>query len=217
MGPQFMANLRSFVSAVGPAIPWEQFGRIPVTATARGGWRRLRDHAAARIWKPYAFLSDAGTQGYLLDRLTEDERFLYRLLCQTAVVDESPLRTLLGPGSIEHYIDSGLLRRSADGLALSVSLVPYGDHFYVCDSRAALEHRTPGTDPVHISDQTHLQVVHLRKRLRGRPIASMLEMGTGIGIVLLEMRDLARVRTGAEMNDRALLFARANQALRDDR
>lgn len=216
MGPQFTANLRSFVSAVGPTIPWERFGRIPVTARTRAGWRRLRDHAAARIWKPYAFLSDAGTQGYLLERLSDDERFLYRLLCQGSVVDQARVRELLGAGSIAHYIDSGVLQHRGDGLALSVSLVPYGDSFYVCDSREALENPMPGADPVHISDQTHFQVVHLRKRLRGRPIASMLEMGTGIGIVLLEMRDLAGTRTGAEMNARALVFAQANKELHDD-
>ena len=216
MGPQFIANLQNFVAALGP-IPWEQFGRIPVTARTRGGWRRLRDHAAARLWKPYAFLADAGTQGFLLDRLTDNDRFRYRLLCQNAVVDESQLRALVGPDAIAQYVGSGLLVSRGNGLALSVSLVPYRDYYYVCDSREALEHRTPDADPVHISDQTHVQVLHLRKRLKGRPIGSMLEMGTGIGIVLLEMQDLAAVRTGAEMNERALVFAQANKELRADR
>lgn len=182
-----------------------------------GGWRqRLRDLTVATLRRPYAFLDDCSTQSYLLNRLSAKQQKLFRLLCMNAVVTSAELQELLSGDAIARYVQAGVLRKAGNGLALCVSLVPYRDYYYISDARGENADPAAQADPVHLSQQTHAQVLHLRRRLQRRPVGSMLEMGTGTGIVLLELREWAGLRTGADTNERALGFARANQQLRSD-
>lgn len=100
---------------------------------------------------------------------------------------------------------------------MTVSLVPFGDSFYVSEARQVKDQRARyGAAPVGLSAQAYLATDYLKLLASRRRYTSMLEMGSGIGAVALELRHLIPERVGVELHVRGVRFSEANRRLKKD-
>jgi SAM-dependent methyltransferase len=169
----------------------------------------------------YQFLSASPLRDFYLHRLERragrQGLLLYRFLCAGAEVSQEELSGVLRPADIDEFREAGLLLARGDRLLLAVRLAPYRDYCYVAPSPQLTEHRDLyGIEPPYLWEPTHWQVLLLEQFLRRRRCTRMLELGSGIGVVSLEMRPFVPQREGAEISPLSLEYARANQELRGD-
>lgn len=188
------------------------------------------DQARASAW---ASLNERLTKYRYLRRSASQDRYLqnlsarfgaasvqqFKFLCCSESLPRQLLTTWLGAERVAAALDKGvLIANGADELTLAIRCVPYHDRLYAADSRIVEDHgRHHSLSPAHINLQTHENIVWLRRHLRGRRVKRMLEMGSGIGMVSLELADLVGERVGAELSERSYQFSQVNRRLRADR
>jgi SAM-dependent methyltransferase len=175
----------------------------------------------ARLRDPYQFFSASPLHDFCLHRLErrlgQEAVVLYRFLCAGEEVTREELGGVLSAADLDDLQGAGLLLARGDRFLLAVRLVPYRDYCYVGPCHQLIKHRALyGVEPPCLGEQTHWQIVLLEQFLRRRRCARMLELGSGTGLVSLEMRPFVPQREGAEIAPLSLEYARANQELRGD-
>jgi SAM-dependent methyltransferase len=218
--PALADTIEDLVGALGRRADWRRFGAVPGEAVETGALGRLRA-ALVEPFASYRFLLPSPFQALHLRRLARtagpDSRRLFEFLCLGRPVAAPDLEAWIGPDRLGELREQGLVVALGGELALALACVPAGDHFYVADTHAVLRHgKGLGLAPAHLSEQTRDFIVWLRAALARARVGRLLEVGSGIGMVLLELRDLAPERVGAEIEPRAHALARVNQALRRD-
>lgn len=196
------------------------FNSVPAQAdtSPASGWASLNER-----FTKYRYLRRSAAQDRYLQRLSA--RFgaasvqQFGFLCCSEAQPRELLAKWLGAEQIAASLHKGLLiANGADELTLAVRCIPYHDRLYAADSRIVEEHgRHHSLAPAHINLQTHENIVWLRRHLRRRRVGRMLEMGSGIGMVSLELADLVGERVGAELSERSHRFSQVNRRLRGDR
>jgi SAM-dependent methyltransferase len=212
---------REFLNALGRALPWNRFGRVPVASSSPSLRRKARDVVRAVAAGEYVFLSPSPAHEYLLGRLGRDisptAQQLFRFLCLSEAVSRDWLVGLVGPAMIDRCLSTQLMLQRGEVVVLSVALIPYGNRAYFAEPWFAINNRQQyAYSPVHIAALTHEHIGFLTRFLAGTVCERMLEMGSGIGIVSLELRPFARKRVGAELSSRSVAFAIANARFHND-
>lgn len=219
----FLANLGMLLEEAGRGggLRWREFGRVP-GQRAQGGWRRqMVDVFKSRLARRYCFMEASPAHDRLLRglrlRVPSHAGFWFEVLCRNAAVPIDELGRKLSEPTLDALLRHGFFARRGDLVRLPVTLVPYGDRYYLAEARHLVEHpQLYRTRPAHLSDQTHLHLEFARRFIaRGGPV-SLLDMGCGIGLACLELRPWCRRRVGAEISERNLMFARANAERRSD-
>jgi hypothetical protein len=217
----FVSLLKGFVSELGPLAPWREFCTVPHASSPRTFRRLARDLLRTTLAGSYAYLSESPIHDLALRRLHARAgpraALLFRFLCLSTQVEESNLAEIVSIDHISRYVERGLFLRRGRQLLLPVTLVPWGDSYYISEALEVVRNRaTYQIRPAHVSHETSRFASALRARFRNRGLKTMLEMGTGIGIVALDMGEVIPRREGAEIYDRNLEFALANRELRGD-
>jgi SAM-dependent methyltransferase len=221
--PAFGRSVRELVSLLPKPIPWRRFARIPGVERQASGLRAIVDRWEAFVPnRRNLFLRASSVQRERLQRLENhgmrDEALLFRFLCLGELVPRASIDRLIGPANLDRFVDRGVLLKRDSQILLPVSLVPYDDAYHIAESRHVLTDRsTYDITPAFVGEGTDDLVRFLRRLVKRKRIGSMLDMGCGIGIATLAMQGLIPSREGAEIYERNLAFACANQALREDR
>jgi len=135
---------------------------------------------------------------------------LIKLFLLGASVPAAEAEQALAPAPLRRLERLGLVRSNAAGVEPLVRLVPFGDLVLACDRGDDQTPAEQGRD--HVAG-VHAPSITLAKLAVRRPIESMLDLGTGLGIqALLGARHAAQV-TATDVNPRALAFARFNARL----
>jgi len=221
LDPALAEAVTGLVGPLGPRADWRAFGAVPGESVETGAWRRLRSAVAEPFTSPYRFLSPSPFQARHLRTLARsggpDGRRLFEFLCLGRPLPARDLEQWIGGERVGSLRDRGLVVELGHELALALRLVPVGDHFYVSDS-PVVERHGPGLGLVaaHLTDQTGDGLAWLRAALRRGGARRLLEIGSSIGLVALELRDLVPERMGAEIDPRSHALSLINRALRDD-
>lgn len=220
VAPALADAVGDLVGALGRRADWRTFGTVPGEAVEAGALGRLRA-ALVEPFASYRFLLPSPFQEFHLRRLARtagpDSRRLFEFLCLGRPVPARDLEAWIGAERVGTLRARGLVVALGGPLALALACVPAGDRFYVADTPAVLRHgKALGLAPAHLSEQTRDFILWLRAALARARVGRLLEMGSGIGMVLLELRDLVPDRVGAEIEPRAHALALVNQALRRD-
>jgi SAM-dependent methyltransferase len=221
LGDDLLNGVDSLVEQVKPYISWRRFGLIPNVECPGSPIRFAIDFFRAAIARRYLHLTPSPAQPYLLRWLLPGRqwqaRALFRFLCLNEAIDVSVLESLLGSAAYEAFLSSGIFIKHGDAVRLPVTLIPYRDHYYLGESRHLLQNREAySITPAHVSLQTPLQIDYYHRLFKGLAPRRILEVGAGIGMVALELRDLCEDREGAEIYQRNLDFAAANAKVRRD-
>ncbi len=209
----FLAALDGYVAALSARVSWRRLRRVPVEALAAGRLRRIRDALGIGANAAGSFLTPSPRHAVELARLTQEDpraALVYRFACANEAIGEDELAGLLEPTLAAKVREVGLVVRTADGLRATVSLAPYGDRAYVADARGPT---APGEHPVYLGLSSLQELGYCRTRLPAGKRDKALEIGSGTGIVLLELADRYAHWEGAEYDPRGVAFARANARL----
>lgn len=214
-------SLKDFISKVDYLIDWERFGKIPHRPSTSNLIRYCIDLFNIRLRKQYSFLLSSPIHHYLFKRLCRQTNaqtgLLFKFLCLNAQIEESLLYDILNRDEINNYVRCGLFIKHNDKIFLPFTILPYRNYYYLSDSKYIIENRNLyGIGPAHIGHPTHLQVIFLKNMLKDKHILRMLEMGSGIGIITIEMCEFVKEREGAEIYKRNIEFSLANKELRND-
>ena len=217
----FMGGLRGFISDLGRNIPWDKFSRIPIVDTEKTLVKDIFTLSFLRSKNECAFLESLYLNQSRPKNLKLNNggfsEILFRFLCMNEWVSEDDLEKILGRNSLNTYIDCGLFVKRKNQLLFPLCMAPYRDSFYLSESQHVIRNKDLyGFPPAHISIQSHFYIEYLKNFLRGKNIKRMLEVGSGIGIISLELSDIVPDRTGVEINTRDVMFANANRSLRQD-
>ncbi len=132
---------------------------------------------------------------------------LIRLLALGQPIDVDRARAALSPAVLEDLQAIGLLTLGGDEVTANYCLVPH-DGLLLTGDRSG----EGGRDVVHPFTGPSLTLARLTPRT---PRSSMLDLGTGSGVLaLLGASHCDRV-TGVDLNSRSLMFARFNADLND--
>lgn len=219
----FIEGLRRLCQRLGQWIDWRLFGSIPMESTVCGSLHTAADSLDIVLYpENYRFLVESPHQASLLQRFERKhgpERLaVFRLLCLGEELAFSEIESLVDePGWLEPFIDQGILWRRDDLVLLPVMCVPLGDRCYLADSLHLVRRRDQyGIQPAHVGEMSYAQAEMIRRWYGPRRFASVLEMGCGNGLVTMELREIADWREGADIYDRNVMFAQANQLLQQD-
>lgn len=202
LGESFVAALQDFLRACGGQVSWPAFGRVALASD----YRYFRSSPI-----------DSRRLGRLARSVHRDAADVFRFLCLAECRPRSAVERWVGRAACESAIARGIIFQDREDLRMMVRLVPMGERCYLADAPAVLaKGRARGLKPAHISQQTHRFLQAMRPIVERRPVASLLEMGCGVGIVCLELRDRVPVRVGVEINPRDLQFAETNRLLAAD-
>lgn len=147
-----------------------------------------------------------------LRRLADGEPLstLIRLFLLGVGVPAAEAKRALAPAPLARLERLGLLLERAGEVEPLVRLVPFGDLVLACDRGD--DQAPSGQGPDHVAG-VHAPSITLAKLAVRRPVASALDLGTGLGIqALLAARHSTRV-TATDVNPRALGFAAFNARL----
>jgi predicted RNA methylase len=214
-----MGVLNEFLSVLDGFLPWADFGKVPVSHSRGGTYRLYRDLYRVLVRHQNISLSASPAQTFLRNRLVRKRGvksfLLFKFLCQNFEIAPKELEGIIDEEGIKRYEKEGLFIRREGKIVFPFTLVPYNDHCYLADSLHLREHpeRYP-VWPAHVSAVTFHLLEYLKRQLKNHHVSRMLEMGSGTGIVSLEMRGLVAQREGAEIDDRNLVFSEANKILR---
>jgi SAM-dependent methyltransferase len=162
--------------------------------------------AVAEPRRLHRFLPSAESLS-VADRAGGDARLevLVRLLALGHPIGVGDARAALPSAVLGELESIGLLTREGDQVAANYCLVPH-DGLLLTGDRSGAE----GRDLVHPFTEPSLTLARLMPRT---PTRSMLDLGTGSGVLaLLGAFHCDRV-TGVDLNPRALMFARLNAEL----
>jgi SAM-dependent methyltransferase len=213
--------LMAFVERVRTFVNWREFGRVPWRYSRKSAIRYYRELAPMLLHSRYSFLSESPTQLYMLSRLAarigKHGATLFRFMCLNASLDEAELSPFLTPSEVDEFVRLHVIVRHAGRVILPVTFVPYRDYYYVAESRYVMDAPDAyGIRPAHLSSQTDDQIRHFRRILGSGRRQRLLEMGCGIGLIALELSNLAAHREGADVARRGLDFAAINRVVRGD-
>lgn len=217
----FVHAVRDLVGRLEPHFSWREFTKIPRARVSGTPSRQLRDLVGIELLGHHGHL--ATSTAHELSRALSVWRSglpaqrLFELLCLNLAVDERDLAFALSPQDVERFVAARVLFRRGATVMMPVSLLPYGDRWYIGESWHLKDNaELYGTQGAPVGYDTSLQIEYLKQRLGRRRLARMLEIGPGTGIVLLEMGGYAERREGAEYDARTLAFAEANLRLHGD-
>jgi methylase of polypeptide subunit release factors len=219
--PELAPAVADLVAALGPRANWRAFGTVPGEATDASTLRRLRSAAAEPFASSYRFLTPSPFQARHLRELEHavgpEGRMVFEFLCLGRPTAARVVERWIGGDRVWTLLDHGLLIELGRELALALRLVPVGDHFYVSDTPVVARHGPRlGLVAAHLTDQTHDSLAWLRAAVRRRHVRSLLEVGSSIGLILLELRALVPERVGGEIDPRSHALSLVNRALRAD-
>jgi SAM-dependent methyltransferase len=217
----FVGAVQALVEKTQLHFTWSDFGRLPASHTPGNSLAYWRDRYWSQWRRQYRYLYGSPAHEDLLRDFRASapaaKALLFDLFCLNAPVKANDLQSVLTPSDIDGFARLGLFIRRNDEIRLAVTLVPFEDRYYLADGRHMIENRSQyGITPAHISDQTHRFSLHSRALLDKTRVARILEMGCGIGIVMLELKDCAAEREGVDIYQRNVDFATANAKLRGD-
>jgi methylase of polypeptide subunit release factors len=134
---------------------------------------------------------------------------LAKLLLLNLRVPEAEAREALAPVELERLETVGLLRRDGGDVLGTVRLVPHEDFVYACD---LFELEEAGKDPEYVApvNPSSLSLDMLTVR---RPVATLLDVGTGPGFQALRGSRHAQRVVATDLNPRALNYAAFNAQL----
>ena len=217
----YVRRLGSWVSTQASNLPWRDFGAIPYRYASGGTLQRTRDVLNARFSSrnPFWWRTPAHAPLFrkLVARHGRASGALFRFLCMGEALDPTSTREAGLEAAVEAGCKSGLFRESDEGWVCPVTLAPFRDRYYLADARVLYDERDRhDVRPVARPTQAEMQLALAEKLLEGRPIASTVEIGCGIGLISIELRSRCRSRIGVDLNPRALAFAEANRTLHAD-
>lgn len=217
----FVQSLRALVTRLEPHFAWREFTKIPRARVDGPPTRQLRDLIGIELLGRHGHL--ATSTSHELSRALSVWRNglpaqrLFELLCLNLAIDERDLAFALSREEVESFVAARVLFRRGSTVMMPVSLLPYGDRWYIGESWHLKDNaELYGTQGAPVGYDTSLQIEYLKQRLGRRRLGRMLEVGPGTGIVLLEMGGFAESREGAEYDARTLAFAEANLRLHGD-
>lgn len=169
----------------------------------------------------YRFFRNSASNRWHLAQLARavhrDAPELFEFLCLGQSKARSEVERWVGPEACADAIAREVIYEGEEGLRAMVRLVPVRDGCYAADAPAVLaKGRAYGLKPSHVSQQTHRFLRLVLSIARRRRAGSLLEMGCGIGMVCLELRERIPTRVGVDINDRDVRFAEVNRLLSDD-
>lgn len=217
----YLAALARLMALVAPHVSWPALSRIPRSRRTGSRLQQVRDLLDIELGNAHGFLA-TGTAHELSRKLgwiREGPRAsrLFELLCANLAVDARELGFVLSEADLAALVEAGVLLRLGPAVMMTVSIVPYGERWYVGDAWHLKDNAEAyGMPGAPVGYDTWLQIEYLHRRLAERTVGRMLEVGPGLGIVLHELADVVEVREGAEFDARTLGFARANLALHQD-
>lgn len=194
-------------------VPWRRLARIPGEPLAAGRIRRLTDRVRLAALGDGAFLAPSSRHAAELAVLErEDPRALalFRFACLCEPSSEALVGEVLGATLRDRALAAGVLYREGKAIRASITLAPYGDHVYVADARG---HAGSGDHPVYLGETTAQELEYCRSRLPCGKRRRAFEIGTGTGLVVIELRDRYEHWDGGEYDPRAVAFSRLNAEL----
>lgn len=213
-----VAPIEALTDALASRLDWKAFGTVPRLNTYYGGGgsllSRLRHRLESRV--EYRFLEDSPRQIEYLKRLESrsgpDAVELFGFLCLGHGRPSQMVEGWIGTSLTRELLDLGLMFEVQGSLHMAVGLVPYGDHYYLSDLPIVEQFGNRlGLPPAHVSPQSHWAVNWMKRMVAQRRIGSMLEMGSGIGMVLFESRSLVEQRLGVEIGSRNYTYSLVNR------
>ena len=144
----------------------------------------------------------------LLDGLDDGDgrlRALVRLLALGQAVSTAEARDALAPAALEDLEGAGLLVAKGDEVIATCVLIP-DDGLLLAGDRPGQDDR----DLVHVFTSPSLTLARLTPRT---PTRSMLDLGTGSGVLALRGAAHCDRVTAVDINPRALMFAAFNATL----
>lgn len=220
IGPELEPSILSLSAALSAEM-WREFSHVPGEGQVRGSAGKLLSAVTERGESERFLRASPFRQGYarrLERKLGPDAPALMDFLCLSHPTPPELVQSWLGNERCACAIDQGLLARCGREVVPRVRFIPYHGRYYLAESCQVEEWgKKHGISPAHISVQTHENIVWLRRYAAHARPQRMLEMGSGIGMVSLELADLVPARVGAEINERNYRFSRLNQRLRQDR
>lgn len=211
--PALTAAIRSYIERLGSLVSWQRLARVPGDPLAAGPIRRLTDRVRLSMAGPRAFLRPSSRQVAELARLTREaprSAAVFRLACNCEPTPMAIAAELLGEDLLARTLDAGVLYREGESIRAAITLAPFCDRVYVADARG---HAGPGDHPVYLGETTAQEVEYCRRWLPCGRRRRAYEIGTGTGLVAIELRDRYEHWDGGEFDPRAVAFSRLNAEL----
>lgn len=218
----FVASLRRFLEPFERLVSWRALSKIPYLRREGGLARRARDLVALELAGQYGYLAKASTHDVALTLTALREGVsavrIFDFLCMNYAVDERVLSFAYTPSALDAFVAEGVLLRRGSALMLPVTIVPFEDRWFIADSWHLKENRERyGVGGAPLDFESELQIRYLRSTFgTQRRFRRFLEIGTGTGIVMFNVRAFADQCEGGEYDPRNLAFARANHTLCPD-
>ncbi len=222
LNEEFLMHLEHFIALVSRQLSWTAFGCIP-RGHQNGRFRLFLDFFIHLLQgkSGYRFFRHSPLQGYLLRQFTvsvhPNAELLFRFLCLNQPASRNDLERLMPAADLDHFINERFLVRQDHIYYFPVMIIPFDEHYYIADNQQVINNRSiHGVQPAHVNGSIRAHALHLRRLAAERKAGRILEMGSGLGIITLELGRENTWREGAEIYPRNLAFAQANRHLRRD-
>lgn len=208
-------GIAAFVAPLERGLSWRDASKIPRTARKLSRARAALAVAAAVFGGHHLYVS--AVPGHHVARRTHAAirgpraSRLYEFLCLNRTIDAQELSFAHDGRALDAFAASQAVIRRDDQLLLPVTLSPWGDRYYFTESLHLRENaHAYGSRGAPLDPETDVQIRWLRRTFAGRTFDRFLELGTGTGVVLLELAGIARHLEGGEFEHRSLGFAIMN-------
>lgn len=211
--PELAGTIREYVGRLGERVSWARLAEIPGEPLAAGRIRRITDRVRLAAAADRAFLRPSSRHAAELAALEREDRVaaaVFRLACLCEPSDESLVTELLSAPLRDRAVDCGVLYRDRAGLRASITLAPCRGRVYVADARG---HAGRGDHPVYLGETTAQELDYCLPRLPLARRGRALEIGSGTGLVVLELSGCYEQWDGGEYDPRAVAFSRLNASL----
>ncbi len=209
----FVDALGEWLAALRKLASWRRLGQIPVEPLQAGRLRAIADRRRVKARGAEAFLVPSPLHASALAQLEREDpaaAFVYRIACLNETCGPKLARQQLGADFVARMLAHGVLTPTPDGLRATVAVAPFGDRAYLADARGPAP---SGERAVYIGLTSLQELEYCRPRLPFGRRRRALEIGTGTGIVVLELRSHYDRWEGAEYDPRSVAFSRANARL----
>ena len=144
----------------------------------------------------------------------KDQRELRDFLEGSNAISQAKLESILGKEKHDELMNTGLIHTEGTTDYLLIKCLNINGKIYCTDSSQTNIHRKRlSFDPAHYNAYILKQIKIIKDIISERTARSYLEMGTGVGIIAMEMTGLVQRSLGLEIYNRNLEFAFLNKKL----